>query len=191
MKIWSEQKFKHKIDCIIVDEAHCVSQWGRDFCSTYLWLSWLCGVLGDGISWYLTSATLHASTIHNVLEIIGLPKDMPIYRHSNGQPNIHLCMHVMKHTIASCFNLAFLVPLNERLDDGVQQHILQFLVYCNSQADTEKVAKFLRNRLHSDACHQIIWYHSGMSDSFRREAVLAFEAGEVLSICCTDACGMV
>ncbi len=185
MKIWSEQKFKCKIDHVVVDEAHCVSQWGRDFHNPYLSLSWLHDVLGDGIPWYLTS------TICNVLEIIGLPKDTPIYRHSNDRPNIHLCMHVMKHTIVSCFNLAFLVPLNERLDDGVQQHILQFLVYCNSQVDTEKVVKFLHNHLHSDAHHQIIWYHSRMSNSFRREAVLAFEAGEVLSICCTDACGMV
>ena len=83
MKIWSEPKFKHKIDCVVVDKAHCVSQWGRDFCNAYLSLSQLHDVLGDGIPWYLTSATLHASTIRDILEIIGLPKDMPIYRHSN------------------------------------------------------------------------------------------------------------
>src|SRR5258708_23331621 len=104
---------------------------------------------------------------------------------------ISTCVCVMKHTIVPCFNLAFLVPLNERLDDGVQQHILQFLIYCNSQVDTEKVVKFLHNHLCTDACHQIIWYHPRMSDSFRREAVLAFEAREVLGICCTDAFGMV
>ncbi len=145
MKIWSEQKFKHKIDHVIVDEAHCVSQWGRDFHISYLWLSQLYNVLGDEIPWYLTSATLHASTIHDILEIIGLPKDTPVYRHSNDQPNIHLCVCVMKHTIASCFDLAFLVPLDAKVDDRewVQQHIPQFLVYCNSRPDTEKVAKFL------------------------------------------------
>src|SRR5260370_42029141 len=155
MKIWNEQKFKCKIDCVIVDEAHCVSQWGRDFCKSYLWISQLHDVLGDRIPWYLTSATLHASIICDVLEIIGLPKDMPIYRHSNDRPNIHLCMWVMKHTIASCFDLTFLVPLNEKLDDveWVQQNIPQFLVYCNSWPDTEKVVKSLCNHLPPGACN--------------------------------------
>ena len=193
MKIWSEPKFKCKIDCMVVDKAHCVSQWGRDFHNAYLSLSWLHDVLGDGIPWYLTLATLHASTICDVLEIIGLPKDMPIYRHSNDWPNIHLCVHVMKHTIVSCFDLAFLVPLNAKLDDieWVQQYIPQFLVYCNSWPDMEKVLKFLCNCLPSNACSWIIWYHSGMSNSFRRETITAFEASEILGICCTDACRMV
>ncbi|KAF8340422.1 P-loop containing nucleoside triphosphate hydrolase protein, partial [Cantharellus anzutake] len=192
MKIWTDPKFKRKIDCVIVDEAHCVSQWGRDFRVSYLWLSRLRTVLGDEIPWYLTSATLHVATVRDVLNIIGLPKDTSIYRRSNDRPNIHLCMCAMKYTIASRFGLAFLVPPNAKLDDAewVRQYIPQFLVYCNSRADTEKVAKFLRNRLPADARGRIVWYHSGMSEPFRRETIEAFEAGEILGICCTDACGM-
>jgi len=30
-----------------------------------------------------------------------------------------------------------------------------------------------------------------MSDMFKKEAVEAYEAGELLGLCCTDACGMV
>jgi len=31
MCIWNEHKIKNKINQVIVDEAHCVSQWGQSF----------------------------------------------------------------------------------------------------------------------------------------------------------------
>src|SRR5260221_3355098 len=53
------------------------------------------------------------------------------------------------------------------------------------------MALFLQSHLPRPACHHIVWYHSGMSDMFKKEAVEAYEAGELLGLCCTDACGMV
>ncbi len=41
------------------------------------------------------------------------------------------------------------------------------------------------------AHHCIVWYHSGMSDQFQKEIIEAYEAGKILGLCCTDACGMV
>jgi len=39
MRIWNEPWVKAHINQVIIDRAHCVSQWGRDFCSSYLSLS--------------------------------------------------------------------------------------------------------------------------------------------------------
>src|SRR5258707_11034574 len=193
MCIWNDLKKKKKITHIIVDEAHCVSQWGRDFRVSYLSLTCLHAVLSDTVPWYLTSAMLHKYVLHDSLWIIGLPLDTPTYHHSNDQPNIHLCVCPMKYSIQSCHDLAFLVPLGPTTDDleWFRQNIPQFLVYCNSQPDSEKTALYLRNHLPVHACHCIVWYHSGMSDQFRKQIIEAYEAGEILGLCCTDACGMV
>jgi superfamily II DNA helicase RecQ len=86
-----------------------------------------------------------------------------------------------------------LVPPNPVMDDleWVEQNILQFLVYCNSRSDAEKTALYLRNRLPMHDRHHIVWYHSGMSDQFRTRVIEAYEVGEILGLCCMDACGMV
>ena len=134
MRIWGDPKAKRRISHVIVDEAHCISQWGRDFRSSYLQLNHLCSIPGDTVPWYLTSTTLHSYILHDCLQIIGLPLDTPMYQHSNDRPNIHFCVHAMRHPIQSCHDLAFLVPLNPIMDDTewIKSHIPQFLVYCNS-----------------------------------------------------------
>ncbi|KAF8313361.1 P-loop containing nucleoside triphosphate hydrolase protein, partial [Cantharellus anzutake] len=141
---------------------------------------------------YLTSATLHSHVLQDTLCIIGLHRNTMIYRHSNDRPNIHLCVQRMKYSITSHLDLAFLVPLNPEIDnsDWVRQNILQFLIYCNSRVDAESTALFLQSHIPVHACHRIVWYHSGMSDAFKKETIEEYERGGILGLCCTDACGM-
>ena len=55
--LWKNSKFVACINCIIVDDAHCVTQWltfhskYQDLCSLYVYLQSRC-------QWYLTSAPL-------------------------------------------------------------------------------------------------------------------------------------
>ena len=45
---------------------------------------------------------------------------------------------------------------------------------------------------HSSLSTDVLWqYHSGMSEGFKKEQIMVYEMGEVLGLCCTDACGMV
>ena len=193
MCIWGDTKVKKRISCIIVDEAHCISQWGRDFRSSYLQLTHLRSVPGDTVPWYLTSTTLHTYVLHDCLQIIGLPLDTLTYQHLNDRPNIHFCVCSMKHPIQTHHDLTFLVPLNPMMDDveWVKQNICQFLMYCNSQLEAEKTVLFLWSWLPVHAHDHIVWYHSGMSEEFKKETIITYKAGEILGLCCTDACGMV
>ena len=46
-RIWNNPKVKKHINWVIIDEAHCVSQLGQDFPSSYLSLGWLYILLGN------------------------------------------------------------------------------------------------------------------------------------------------
>ncbi len=75
--------------------------------------------------------------------------------------------------------------------EWVKQNICQFLMYCNSWLEAEKMALFLRSWLPVHAHDRIVWYHSSMSEEFKKETIITYGAGEILGLCCTDACGMV
>ncbi len=99
----------------------------------------------------------------------------------------------MKFTLQSCFDLAFLLPLDVKVDDPawIESNISQFLVYCNSCLDTIQTAKFLWSHLPWDSWDGVVWYHSGMSDASKKEVKEKFKSGQIWGICCTDTCGMV
>ncbi len=197
MVLWTDVKFRKQISCIIVDEAHCVSTWGRSFQSAYLKLRMLQYILQDEVQWYLTSATLSPEVLKDVISIIDLPNKTEVYQKSNDRPNIHLAIHTMTHTLCSHFDLAFLLPVTSEsnlLDtDWKRRNVPQFLVYCNSRADTVSMALFLCSRLppSANAWSHVVWFHSGMTSGFKKGIIRRYEAEDIWGICCTDACGMV
>ncbi|KAG1894505.1 uncharacterized protein F5891DRAFT_1130927 [Suillus fuscotomentosus] len=66
-----------------------------------------------------------------------------------------------------------------------------FMVFANSRKETESVAQFLRSYVAKEYCDKIVWFHSGMSAKFRREAIENLWTIKIWGICCTDAAGMV
>ncbi|KAM6498790.1 P-loop containing nucleoside triphosphate hydrolase protein, partial [Amanita muscaria] len=55
---------------------------------------------------------------------------------------------------------------------------------------SEHVAKHLRCKLGPDLDKNIVWFHSGMSPEFRRDAIEKLKDGHIWGIICTDAAGM-
>ncbi|KAF8344264.1 uncharacterized protein EI90DRAFT_3165719 [Cantharellus anzutake] len=143
-----KDNFVRSINRIIVDEVHCAVQW-LSFRTSYKNLTWLYSYLRNRCQWYLTSATLDPRTCRQVLSAIGLDPYYSTYggkttkwlHRSNDRPNLHYCIHQMQYSKDSCNDLGFLIPLGLQESDPPP---IPFLVYCESRADAERSANFLR-----------------------------------------------
>ena len=62
---------------LVVDEAHCISDWGHDFRPDYRRIRTLLGELPDGIPVLATTATANARVTEDVAEQLGLSAGRP------------------------------------------------------------------------------------------------------------------
>ena len=157
----------------VIDEAHCVAEWGEDFRPAY-------GDLGDILHSLFPVATtaFTATASPRILEKVSevLFKDEP-YRVIAGnpdRPNIHYsCVSTLSrpHT---------LVRLARELPRPL-------LIFCSSRPGTEITAEMLMERLQT---RDVRFYHAGMSKTERNAVESWFLPSENGILIATCAFGM-
>jgi ATP-dependent DNA helicase RecQ len=79
---------------LVVDEAHCISDWGHDFRPDFRRLRTLLPELPDGIPVLATTATANARVIDDVADVLGFrqgaPEDVLVLRGSLDRDSLHL-----------------------------------------------------------------------------------------------------
>jgi ATP-dependent DNA helicase RecQ len=166
-----------EVGLFVVDEAHCVSEWGHDFRPDYLRLGPVIAQLGNPPVLALT-ATAAPPVRADVLNRLGLHDPVQVIA-SFDRPNLHLA--------------AVLHRDEERRRDAVADRAAALaaenggrgLVYCAARAETGRLAEALRLReVAAEA------YHAGLGRA-RREAVHdRFTAGTTRVVVATSAFGM-
>ncbi|MBZ5735482.1 DEAD/DEAH box helicase [Nocardioides sp. TRM66260-LWL] len=158
---------------LVVDEAHCISDWGHDFRPDYRRIRTLLGDLPDGIPVLATTATANARVTADVAEQLGT--DVLVLRGSLDRDSLRLA--VVRLTTAEQ-RLAWLADhLAEQPGSGI--------VYCLTVAATAEVADYLRSRGHAVAAY------SGQTEPTERQALEAdLAAGRVKALVATSALGM-
>jgi ATP-dependent DNA helicase RecQ len=157
----------------VVDEAHCISEWGHDFRPDYLNLGRAIGYLGHPRVLALT-ATATGRVRDEIVQRLGM-RDPAVFVHGFDRPNIWLGVNTAPNDAAK----------RELLIARVEDAEKPGIVYVASRRHAEEVAAELSSR-GVDA----VAYHGGMTPKQRAPIQDDFMAGKIPVIVATSAFGM-
>ncbi|OCT46271.1 bloom syndrome protein [Cladophialophora carrionii] len=161
---------------IVIDEAHCVSQWGHDFRPDYKSLGEVRKRFQEVPVMALT-ATATENVKIDVMHNLGM-KDAEVLTQSFNRPNLTYEVRPKGKNIEVLQSIADTIKSSYRGQAGV--------VYCLSRANCEKVAQDLSDKFQIEAQH----YHAGMPSEERIDIQKRWQAGEFKVIVATIAFGM-
>jgi ATP-dependent DNA helicase RecQ len=158
---------------LVVDEAHCISDWGHDFRPDYRRIRDAIAGLEPGTPVLATTATANARVEADVADQLGT--DVLVLRGPLDRESLHLGVAHLPDLAHRLAWLATRIP--ELPGTGI--------VYCLTVAHTTLVADFLRTRGIDAAA-----YSSDVDPDERTRLERAFQANELQCLVATSALGM-
>lgn len=167
------------VSLVVVDEAHCISQWGHDFRPAYRRLRGLKQELGD-IPVLALTATATRQVAGDIIRQLGMKKPDG-FKGSFYRPNLRLTA-VKKGQIDGKPGRNFRKDLVGLLRTYPGESAI---VYCMSRKAVEQTTEFLRAQ-----GLRALPYHAGLDDTMRTRHQDAFARDEADVIVATVAFGM-
>lgn len=166
---------RRKLSLFVIDEAHCISQWGHDFRPDYLRLHTVINALGDPPVLALTGTATPAvqDDIQRQLQLHHMARHL----YKIDRENIAL---VLEKVVDDQEKLDMLVSL-------LKNYKVPTIIYFSSRKMTEQMAQTLQLHLEH---RSIAYYHGGMDANDRLKVQQQFMHDQLQIICCTSAFGM-
>lgn len=168
---WQENLKQWNVECIAIDEAHCISEWGHDFRPEYRQLHRLRESL-PGVPVMALTATATEQVSRDIQQHLRLRKPA-LYQASFNRPNLSYRVEPKDEPLKQILHF-----LKNRQDESG-------IVYCATRAATERLAESLAGRGFS--CRP---YHAGLDAEERTKNQELFLRDEVRIVCATIAFGM-
>ncbi|CQR46720.1 ATP-dependent DNA helicase RecQ [Paraliobacillus sp. PM-2] len=163
------------ISLFVVDEAHCISQWGHEFRPDYLKLVDVIAQLNDP-SVLALSATATPDVQKDIIKYLNKPS-MIKHIYPMDRKNIAF-------TMQQCENKQEKVSY---MIDLLQKFRVPTMIYFSSKKEAEDVASQLSYHLPE---LRVAFYHGGMDGIDRTLIQQQFMENQLDIICCTSAFGM-
>jgi superfamily II DNA helicase RecQ len=183
----TDEKFQENICAVIIDEAHCISQWGGDFRKAYALLEKLRALLPPNIPFLATSATLPPLALHEVRSKLAIDAASSFYINlGNDRPNIAMCVQ----EINASDDYEALRPL---LAHNVtsREHLEKTIVFAHTVNATQMTCKKVRLFFPKPLRKYVDYLHSLRTPTAKRRVMRRFRQGKVMILIATEAAGMV
>ena len=164
-----------RIGLFVVDEAHCVSQWGHDFRPDYFRLA-------DAARWLgaraivASTATATPQVATDIVARLGL-RDPVHVATGFDRPNLSFAVVPCATKEAAHRGIAAVLA---------EEGALPAIVYAGTRAECDRLSGRLRDTLGVE----VLPYHAGMPRDARAEAQRRFMAGDARVVVATNAFGM-
>lgn len=162
------------ISLVAVDEAHCVSQWGQDFRSSYLGIGEFIAGLPTRPTVAAFTATATERVRRDIVSILGLHTPS-ITVTGFDRPNLYFDVISMPRKGKASWVASYIASHPD--ESGI--------VYCATRKTTEALADTL-----NQMGHPAVAYHGGMSPDAREVAQRDFITDKVPVVVATNAFGM-
>ena len=158
-----------KISYIVVDESHCISQWGYDFRPDYLDIGKLRELVDAPV--IALTATATPTVAQDIMERLGFEEKCMI-KSGFERPNLSYIVRRCEDKLGQLMNICANVA-----GTGI--------VYVRSRRKTEELAAYLAANGISSS-----FYHAGLGQDSRADRQQKWKSGQIRVMVCTNAFGM-
>ncbi|MFO8069803.1 MAG: ATP-dependent DNA helicase RecQ [Alkalibacterium sp.] len=162
-----------KLSLLVVDEAHCISQWGMDFRPDYLKLGEIRKTLDGPLTMALT-ATAIEKVRNEIIENLNLQTNVKEIIYSVNRPSIQLRVELCKGDKV----IKMIQAINEFKSAGI--------IYFSSK----KVADAMAEKIRQTTIFSAESYHSDIEAEDKKKIQAQFLDNDLDIICATSAFGM-
>lgn len=157
------------VSFIVVDEAHCISQWGYDFRPDYLQIGKLREIVDAPV--IALTATATPEVAEDIMDRLGF-EDKLLIKSGFERPDLSYIVRECEDKLGQLLNICMNV-------DGTG------IVYVRSRKKTEELAAFLASNGISSS-----FYHAGLGPDSRTDRQEKWKKDEIRVMVCTNAFGM-
>lgn len=162
---------KMEVNYIVVDEAHCISQWGYDFRPDYLLIKELRNILGSEVPYIALTATATERVAEDIMTILEF-REKNLLRSGFERPNLAYIVRECENKLGNVVKACNAFP-----GSGI--------VYVRERKKAEEIAQFLQTQgVDAD------FYHAGVGKEMRSEKQDRWKKGDLRVMVATNAFGM-
>jgi len=192
-------EYDRRIAFAVIDEAHCVSEWGHDFRTAYLRVGENLRRFLKGYQDPIPLVALTGTASYEVLDDVKIELDMANSLDADIRPESMQRNNLKYRVLRSrSKEYALFDTLNQIVSQGdIAEFIggnhgsgLVFTPHVNGKLGTDRMLNVIRRNIHDSLAEKVDQFHGSGNEAKMMTVMDGFKNGDIRVLCCTKAFGM-